>query len=123
MVIGKSYRVADDCLPSQVWNTKASPFKYIVNEFIYCNPGKFDRLQGFDELKAQGVISEYSLYKWQGAEFDTIENSGDRIAGFTIQADTKDELKKKHYKAVEELKVLDVNGNDMMRRDLLTAIE
>ncbi len=97
--------------------------KYIVNEFIYCNPGKFDRLQGFDELKAQGVISEYSLYKWQGAEFDTIENSGDRIAGFTIQADTKDELKKKHYKAVEELKVLDVNGNDMMRRDLLTAIE
>lgn len=97
--------------------------KYIVNEFIYCKPGKFDRLEGFEEFKSQGIISEYSLYKWQGAEFDTIENSGDRIAGFTIQADTMDELKAKHFKAVAELKVLDINGNDMMRRDLLTDID
>lgn len=97
--------------------------KYIVNEFIYCKPGKFDRLENFDELKSQGVISEYSLYKWQGAEFDTIENSGDRVAGFTIQADTMDELKAKHFKAVAELKVIDVNGNDMMRRDLFTDFE
>lgn len=97
--------------------------KYIVNEFIYCNPGKFDRLQGFDELKVQHIISEYSLFKWQGAEFDTIENSGDRVAGFTIQADTMKELQTKHNKAVEKLQVLDVNGNDIMRKDLLTPIE
>ncbi len=96
--------------------------KYIVNEFIYCSPGKFHRLCGFEELKNEGVISEYSLYKWQGAEFDTIGNSGDRIAGFTIQADTIEALREKHSRAVKDLKVLDINGKDIMRHDLLTNI-
>ncbi len=93
--------------------------KYIVNEFIYCKPGVFDRLYGFDELKDNGTITEYCLFKWRGAEFDTIENSGDRVAGFTVQADTLVEISAKHNKAVSGMKVLDINGNDMMRRDLL----
>ena len=96
--------------------------KYIYNEFIYCKPGIFDKLEGFDELKKSGVISEFCLFKWKGAEFDTIENSGDRVAGFTIQADTYDELKTKHKKAVDGMKVLDIKGVDIMRRDLLTEI-
>ena len=93
--------------------------RLITNEFIYCKPGIFDRLAGFEELKAAGTISDYYLFKWQGAEFDTIENSGDRIAGFTIQADTLEELHEKHKMAISGMKVLDINGNDMMRRDLL----
>ncbi len=96
--------------------------KYIVNEFIYCKPGIFDRLDGFDELKSNGTISEYCLFKWRGAEFNTIENSGDRVAGFTVQADTLDELISKHNDAICGMKVLDINGNDMMRRDLLENI-
>ena len=95
---------------------------YIYNEFIYCKPGKFDRLAGFEELKDQGILSEYCLFKWQGAEFDTIENSGDRVGSFTIQADTLEDLRAKHDAAVAGLKVLDTDGNDMMRRDLLTDI-
>lgn len=94
--------------------------KFIANEFIYCYPGKFHRLSGFDELKADGTISDYYLFKWQGAEFSTIENSGDRIAGFTVQADTIEELRLKHKTAVKGMKVLDSCGNDIMRRDLLT---
>ena len=96
--------------------------KYIFNEFIYCKPGVFDRLDGFDQLKDSGVISEYCLFKWKGAEFYGIENSGDRVAGFTIQADTYEDLKYKHKKAVEGMKVLDTKGVDIMRRDLLTDI-
>ena len=96
--------------------------KFIVNDFIYCKPGRFDRLDGFDELKADGTISDYYLFKWKGAEFDTIENSGDRIAGFTVQANTVEELRQKHKKAVASMRVLDDGGNDMMRRDLLTDL-
>ncbi len=94
--------------------------KFIANEFIYCKPGIFDHLENFEELKEQGVISEYCLFKWKGAEFDTIENSGDRVGGFTVQADTMEELRQKHAKAVAELKVIASDGSDMMRRDLLT---
>ena len=52
--------------------------------------------------------------------FDTIENSGDRVGGFTVQADTPEELYQRHSVAVERMKVLDENGNDIMRKDLLT---
>lgn len=96
--------------------------KYIVNEFIYCKPGVFERLDGFEELKNEEIISDYYLFKWKGAIFDTIENSGDRVAGFTVQADTIEELRTKHELAVSRMMVLDENGNDMMRKDLLTSL-
>ena len=94
--------------------------KFIANEFIYCKPGIFDHLENFEELKNEGVITEYCLFKWKGAEFDTIENSGDRVGGFTVQADTMEDLRAKHARAVAELKVIADDGSDLMRRDLLT---
>lgn len=96
---------------------------YIANEFIYCNPGRFDHLEGFEELKNEGIISDYYLFKWKGAEFDTIENSGDRIAGFTVQADTVEEVNKKHIEAASRIRVVDDKGNDMTKRELLTDLE
>ncbi|MGN0522241.1 MAG: acetyl-CoA carboxylase biotin carboxylase subunit family protein [Eubacterium sp.] len=98
---------------------KAPESKYIANEFIYCKPGFYDRLEGFEELKNQGILSEYCVFKWKGAEFDSINNSGDRIAGFVIQADTFEDFNKKHCIARDNLKVLDENSNDIMRHDLL----
>ena len=100
---------------------KAAPEnKYIVNEFIYCRPGVFDHLEGFDELKKDGIISDYYLFKWKGAIFDTIENSGDRVAGFTVQANTLDEVRRKHAIALEGMSVVDEDGKNMMRKDLFT---
>ncbi len=103
---------------------KVSPENgYIANEFIYCNPGRFDRLEGFEELKKEGIISDYYLFKWKGAEFDTIENSGDRIAGFTVQADTVEDANRKHIEAVSRIRVLDDKGSDMTKRELFTDLE
>ena len=93
--------------------------KFIANEFIYCYPGKFEKLQGFEEVKKDGAITDYYLFKWKGAELDSVDNSGDRIAGFTVQADDMYELKNKHITAVANMKVLDVAGNNIMRKDLL----
>lgn len=96
--------------------------KYISNVFIYCHHGIFDRLEGFEELKQQGILSEYFLFKWKGAQMDNATNSGDRIAGFTVQADTLEELQRKYNLALSEIKVLDPCGNDIMRHDLLTEL-
>ncbi len=97
--------------------------KYIVNDFIYCSPGVFDRLDGFDELMEKQIISDYCALRPKGMNITTISSSSDRIAGFTVQADTIEEFNRKHRIAAKELKVFDQNGIDIMRHDLLPDLE
>ena len=74
-------------------------------------------------MKNDGTISDYYLFKWKGAEFDSVSNSGDRVAGFTVQADSIADIKKKYNLALEKIKVIDINGDDMMRHDLLGELD
>lgn len=97
--------------------------KYLVNDFIYCRPGKYDHLVNFDEMKKQGYLTDYYVFKWKGAEFDTVSNSGDRIAGYTVTADSLDELINKHNVVRSMIRVEDPEGTDIMRHDLLTDLD
>lgn len=101
---------------------KKSAVNYLVNDFIYCKPGVFDHLDGFEELKAEGILKDYYQFKWQGAEFDSVCNSGDRVSGYTVVGETADELIEKHKKVLEKIRVIDNEGNDIARHDLLTDI-
>ncbi len=101
---------------------KAPESKYISNVFIYCRPGIFERLEGFEESKEEGLISEYFLLKWKGAQIGNATNSGDRIAGFTVQADTLEDLQAKYNNVRSKIKVIDTDGNDIMRHDLLSEL-
>ena len=96
---------------------------YLVDDFIYCKPGRFDHLEGFDEMVSAGYMTDYYLFKTKGAEFNTVENSGDRIAGFTVWADSLESLRSKHNTVRKNIRIIDENGNDMMRHDLLTEVE
>lgn len=96
--------------------------KYLADEFIYCHPGRYDHLEGFDELKAEGVIDDYYIFKWKGAEFTGVESSGDRAAGFTVTANTLEEFYKKHNTVASRIKVISDAGTDIMRHDLLTEL-
>lgn len=96
--------------------------KYISNVFLYCKSGVFDHLEGFEELKRQAVIDDYYLFKWKGAQVGDATNSGDRIAGFTVQADTLSDLREKYENAKQQIKVIDAQGNDIIRHDLLTPM-
>ncbi|MBR2902318.1 MAG: ATP-grasp domain-containing protein [Clostridia bacterium] len=97
--------------------------KYIVNDFIYCNPGVFDHLEGFEELVKQGILSDYRPLRPQGFKSGGARSSSDRVAGFTVQADSLEEFNRKHQTVVDSVKVVDVNGNDIMRHDLLPELK
>ena len=97
--------------------------KYIVNDFIYCNPGVFDRLEGFDELVEQGILADYHAIRPRGMQVRGISSSSDRIAGITVMADTLEEFNRKHRIVVDTVKILDTDGNDMMRHDLLPDLK
>ena len=96
--------------------------KYLVNDFIYCKPGVFDHLEGFDELMAEGVLRDYYLFKWRGAAFDGIRSSGDRVAGYTVTADDPEDLIAKHDVVRSRIRVVSATGEDMARHDLLTGL-
>ncbi len=102
---------------------KVNTNKYIANSFIYCYPGVYDHLEGFEEMKKQGIIDDYYIFKWKGAEFNSVQSSGDRIAGFKVCADTPEELSEKHKIVSENIKVIGSNGEDIMRHDLLTDLD
>lgn len=101
---------------------KAPKAAFISNVFLYCIPGEYHHLEGFQELKEANVIEDYYLFKWQGAHMSGAANSGDRIAGFTIMADSLEALQKKYERACSGVKVLDPAGRDILRRDLLTPL-
>ena len=108
--------------PVQV-DKKTPDFKYLTNEFLYGHPGVFDHLEGFEELKQAGILEEYWQFKWKGAQISNAATSSDRIASITIVAKNHEELIEKHNKAASVIKIIDENGKDMMRHDLLTDIK
>lgn len=99
-----------------------SKYKYIVNDFVYCEPGVFDHLEGFDELQADGILDDYYLFKWRGAVFGDIRASGDRIAGYTVMSNLQSELIKKHNLVSKRIKAISKEGKDIIRHDLLVPL-
>ena len=96
---------------------------HLINQFIYCHPGVFDHIEGFEELKQEGIIEEYSQFKTQGAEFTQIRSSGDRIAYFCVRAENREKLLEKYEIVCSRIRVLNTEGTDMARRDLLKIEE
>lgn len=94
-------------------------YEYVVNDFLYCYPGEFHALVGFEELKNEGVIIEYHALRGKGHTVKGVTSSSDRIATYTIVAHSKEEFNKKLERTVKELRIEDPDGNDIMRHDLL----
>lgn len=93
----------------------------IVNEFLYVKQGIFDHLEGFHEMKQEGVITEYFQLKTKGTECGDVKSSGDRVAYYTIQAPTIEEVRKKDRRVNANLKIIDVENRDVLRHDLIAT--
>lgn len=97
--------------------------KYIVTEFLYTKPGILDHFEGFDEMLKQGIISEYFQLKNVGMACGETNSSSDRVAYYMIQGATIDEIREKEQKANENLKVIDINSEDILQHNLISAFQ
>lgn len=93
--------------------------KYMVDEYVYCYQGVFDHMEGFEFLKESKVIKDYYQFRNKGSVINSIENSGDRICGFTIQGDSFNELKEKNNIVNWNVKIISTEGKDIMRHDFI----
>lgn len=96
--------------------------KIVVNDFIYCYPGVFDHFEGVGEMINQGVINEFYPVRMKGAKLNGVTSSSDRIAGMNIVADSIGDFNEKHRKILESVKVVDIEGHDLMRREFLPGL-
>ncbi len=92
---------------------------YCKMVYIYCMPGVLDYVEGLNELKDEGIIDDYFLYKTKGMEITKAETSGDRPAGYLITASTAEELANKLLVADSRIKVISTEHNDIMIHKLL----
>lgn len=99
------------------------PDTLTVNEFVYCRPGTLDHIEGFEELLAEGIITEYSGFKAPGTVFGQIAGSGDRVAYFSIVAKDEADLKRRHAIANGRIKAISTDGTDLIRHDLIAKYE
>lgn len=97
--------------------------KYLVNDFVYCKEGVYDHLEGFEELKKSEIIQDYYIFTWKGICYKgELRASGDRVCGYTVVADSPEELIKKHNEARKKIKVIDINNRDIARHDILSDL-
>ena len=73
-------------------------------------------------MVGRGYIHEFHPMRIRGTEMRGVTSSSDRIAGMNIVADSIEDFNAKEKKILETVKVVDANGNDMMRRDLLPPL-
>lgn len=107
MVMGEKPHVD----PSKQWNNA-------IMSYVYCKPGEYVSLKGFDELKENGDIYSYFTYRTAPSTIVKSDTSSDRVAGFLVVANSEEEVLSKLQYANEHFAVLDGNGNDIMRHDL-----
>lgn len=88
--------------------------EYCKMVYLYCTPGIFDKVMGLEELKQEGVIDAYFLYKTAGMQIHGAETSGDRPAGYLITAQTAKELQTKLDYADSHIAVISDRGVDIM---------
>ena len=93
--------------------------KYIVDEFLYCNPGIIKEFEGFENLRQNDIISEYFILKKKGAKVSEVNSSGDRVAYFTVEGKNLDDLKKKYSIVNKNIKVVSEDGKDILKHELL----
>ncbi len=97
--------------------------RYVVNDFLYCRPGVFDHLEGFEELKRDGILTEYHALRPRGFEARGVTSSSDRLAGVTILADSLEAFNEKQRVFAKKAMIIDTEGRDIMRHDLLPDLK
>ena len=91
----------------------------VVDEFVYCDEGTLDHVEGFDELHAEGLIDDFFIFRKKGSVFGEIKSSGDRLGYFSVSGKTREELLKKHAEVNARIKAISDSGVDLIKHDYI----
>ncbi len=128
---GLSYRViTEDChfdlieaaidsfsgTPVKLDMVKPDFYSGIVN--IYAPGIVMGRIEGVDEVLAQGKAREFYPYRLRGAEIPGDMSSGSRAGAFLLWGKTVDEIRSQVFFINDHIEIYDINGKKSMRHDI-----
>lgn len=93
-----------------------APEKVYRTCLLYSKPCVFDHIEGMERLKEEGYAKEFFITKTKGDVIDKDMRSGNRVGSFVVEASSIDELNKKVNYCMENVRVIDVDGNNMIYR-------
>lgn len=102
--------------------TNYDPDFYSRNH-VYAFPGTYSHVENVSKLIADGIILEYVPIKMKGAKIGEFFASRDRVGSFLVKAPTIEELEKKIRIAASTLRVIDSDGNDIMKHHMFDIDE
>lgn len=102
--------------------TNLDPDFYSRNH-VYAFPGTYSHVENVEKLIADGIILEYVPIKMAGSKIGEFFASRDRVGSFLVKAKTIEELEKKIQIAAQTLRIIDANGNDIMKHHMFDIDE
>jgi phosphoribosylamine-glycine ligase len=90
---------------------------FFTTNNIYTKNGVFGEISGSKELLANNIIEEFYQYKTKGMLVGSEISSNNRIGAFIIRAKSNKDLREKEKIAYSNLKVVDIENNNMPLRN------
>lgn len=92
--------------------------RFFSVNLAYGKPAVFDRLEGIDDLIAQGYIDSVHYHKTSGMTITDDRASGGRIAAILVSGDTRQEVLDKVEYIFVRINAFDPEGNQILRKEL-----
>lgn len=92
-----------------------APRKVYRTCLIYAKHCTFDHVEGVEELRQEGIITEYFITKAKGDVIDGDMRSSNRVASFIVEASDMSELQRRLSVCSNRVKVIDREGNNVAR--------
>lgn len=99
------------------------PDRYTSTIIFYAYHGIFKCVENYKEIMRKNMVEEFYVTAMEGMEFGRDMDSRNRVGSFIVTADTKEDLIEKAHAVLDMIKVCDIVGNDIMRRDLYPSID
>lgn len=90
---------------------------------VYAFPGIYSHVENVEKLIKDGTIVEYVPIKMSGSKIGEFFASRDRVGSFLVKAATIAELETKIRIAADTLRIIDVDGNDIMKHHMFDIDE
>lgn len=92
--------------------------RHYITGSIYCDGGILGSFVNFENLIEDKTLDGLFIYKNQGDEIPRIFSTKSRVAGFSISADSRKELKTKINTMFSRCDILDKTGKSIFLRDV-----